>query len=172
MIAPPESSEHSPYHWSYIALVGGQDIVQTAALEGRAAGAFYGSLTEEQGGLRYAPGKWSIKEVLGHVIDTERILAYRALRIGRGDQTDLPGFEQDDYVASAHSNARAWADLASEFTDVRQGSARLLKSFPDDAWMRRGTANGMEITARALAYIITGHEMHHRKILRERYLGA
>ena len=172
MIPPPESSEFSPYHATYIALVPDNDILKSVAAQGDDAAVFYLTLTEDQGGLRYAPGKWTIKQVVGHIIDTERIMSYRALRIARADQTNLPGFEQDDYVASAQSDARTMADLAAEFQSVRHATSLLLKSFPDEAWRRRGFANNNEVTVTALAYILTGHEMHHRKILNERYLPA
>ena len=170
MIPHPETSEFAPYYAAYIALVPGNDIVKTVAAQGDEAAAYYLSLTEDQGGLSYAPGKWTIKQVLGHVIDTERIISYRALRIARGDQTNLPGFEQDDYVATANSSARTMADLAAEFQAVRHATGLLLKSFPDEAWQRRGFANNNEVTVRALAYILTGHEINHRTILQTRYL--
>ncbi len=132
---------------------------------------FLRSIPQELGSLRYAPGKWTVKEVVGHVIDTERIQVYRALRIARNDKTDLPGFEQDDYIPYSNSNARTMGDLVEEFAAVRRASVLLLRSFPGDAWSRRGTANNMSLTVRAIAYILVGHEMNHRKTLQEKYLA-
>lgn len=107
--------------------------------------------------------------MVGHVIDTERIQAYRALRIARNDKTNLPGFDQDDYVPFSNAGNRSLASLVEEFTCVRHASLLLLKSFDADAWSRRGTANNYELTVRALAYIMAGHELHHRKALKEKY---
>jgi hypothetical protein len=166
----PDASEYAPFYAGYIALVGGNDIINTLEQEGRQSIAFLSSLHEDQGALRYAPGKWTIKEVIGHVIDTERIQAYRALRIARNDKTNLPGFEQDDYVPFSNSGNRTVADLIKEFACVRHASVLLLKSFDANAWPRRGTANNYELTVRAIAYIMAGHELHHRKALKEKYL--
>lgn len=168
----PQISEYAPFHQGYIALVPGSDIVKTVEVEGSRAVALFESVPEEQGSYRYAPGKWTVKEVIGHVIDTERIQAYRALRIARNDKTNLPGFEQDDYIPFSNSNNRLIADLAEEFASVRRASVLLLKSFDEDAWSRKGFANNFELTVRAIAYILAGHELHHRKALREKYLTA
>jgi uncharacterized damage-inducible protein DinB len=127
-------------------------------------------LDEAQQLHRYAPGKWSVKDMLGHMIDTERIFAYRALRIARADATPLPGFEQDDYVAAAGTEACEWSELLEEFQHVRRASILLLRHLPEAAWMRRGVASNHPVTVRALAYIIIGHVTHHLDILRERYL--
>jgi uncharacterized damage-inducible protein DinB len=128
--------------------------------------------SERDGSFRYAPGKWSVKEVLGHIADTERIFTYRALRIGRGDQTPLSGFEQDDYVKTGVFGERALAELAEEFGAVRGASIVLFRSFKEEAWPRRGVANEKEVTVRALAFITAGHQIHHRAILEERYFPA
>ena len=119
---------------------------------------------------RYASGKWSIKEVVGHMCDTERIMAYRALRIARGDQTPLPGFEQDDYVRAAGFDSISMSDLTEEFRLIREATLPLLRGFDEQALERRGTANKVSISVLALAYIIAGHERHHVSILRSRYL--
>ncbi len=126
--------------------------------------------SEAEGDLRYAPGKWSLKEVLGHINDTERIMSYRALRIARGDATPLPGFEQDDYVRNASSAPVALSDWIEDYIAVRRATVSLFRNLDKTAWSRRGVVNGNEITACALAYVIAGHEMHHRKILEEKYL--
>jgi hypothetical protein len=119
---------------------------------------------------RYAPGKWSVKEVLGHIIDTERIFAYRALRVARADQTPLPSFEQDDYVAASEVEGCDWIELLDEFEHVRESSILLLRHLPEASWLRTGTASGAPITVRALAYIMVGHVEHHLEILRQRYM--
>jgi hypothetical protein len=119
---------------------------------------------------RYAPGKWSIQEMLGHIIDTERVFAYRALRVARADQTPLPGFEQDPYVAAAEIERCDWSELLEEFEHVRRSSILMLRHLPAAAWTRMGTASDAPISVRALAYIMIGHVEHHLGILRERYL--
>ena len=113
-----------------------------------------------------------MKDVVGHVADTERIFAYRALRISRGDQTPLSGFEQDDYVREANFGARKLADIVEEYAHVRQASLDLFRSLDENAWLRRGVASNNAVTVLALAYLIAGHELHHRKILEERYFAA
>ena len=168
----PEAGEYAPYYAGYIALVPSGDLLGTLENSAREWKALLGGLTEEQANFRYAPLKWSIKESLGHVTDTERIFAYRALRIARGDQTPLPGFEQDDYVREGNFTGRNLADLLEEFSDVRRATITLLRSLPDKAWMRRGTANQKEVSVTALAFIVSGHERHHRAILEQRYLTA
>jgi hypothetical protein len=119
---------------------------------------------------RYAPGKWSVLELLGHITDTERIFAYRALRIARADATPLPGFEQDPYVEAAEADHCAPALLLSEFEHVRRATVLLCRNFPPSAWTRIGTASNGPMSTRAMAYIILGHAQHHLDILRERYL--
>lgn len=126
-------------------------------------------LDEEMQRHRYAPGKWSVTEMLGHVIDAERIFAYRALRIGRSDQTPLPGFDENTYVQAAEVESCNWDLLLDEFIHVRRASILMLSRMPEAAWTRTGTANGTSITLRALVYIMIGHVAHHMDILRERY---
>ena len=171
-IAPPDASEYASYYNTYISLVGGQDVLESLDRLGKEAAAFYSALSEEQGDARYAPGKWSIREVLGHVIDTERIMSYRALRFSRNDSANLPGFEQEGYVQYGPYGRAKMADLVTEFSCVRQASLYLFGRLDEAAWMRRGTADQKQITVRSLAYIVAGHELHHRKIVQERYLGA
>ena len=119
---------------------------------------------------RYAPGKWSVKEILGHLNDTERIFAYRALRISRGDQTPLAGFEQDDYVRNGPFARHPLEDLIEDYIAVRRATISLFRNLDEAAWTRRGVASENEVTVRALAYMIAGHELHHRRILEEKYL--
>jgi len=128
--------------------------------------------SERDGNFRYAPGKWSVKEIVGHLSDAERIFSYRALRIARGDGTPLAGFEQDDYIRGGNFADRTLADLSEEFAVVRAATVALFGSLADDAWARRGQASNSEVTVRALAYIIAGHELHHRRMLLERYFPA
>lgn len=171
-IAPPEASEFGPYYGRYISLVPGNDVIRALEQQGPEAVAMLSGLAEQQGDCRYAPDKWSLKEVLGHVTDSERVFAYRALRIARNDATPLPGFEQDDYVRSAMFGNRTLAGLLDEFAAVRQASLLLFRSLDPDAWMRRGVANQVEISVRALAYVVAGHELHHRKIIQQKYLAT
>ena len=170
-IAAPEPSEYAPYFGRYISLVGGNDVMAALDSQPRETVALLSALPEEQGNYRYAPDKWSIKEVLGHIIDTERIFSYRALRFARGDRTPLPSFEQDDYVRTANFADCALARLIEEFVCVRHSTTFLFRQLSADAWMRRGIASGNEVSVRAAAYIIAGHELHHRRVLQEKYLA-
>lgn len=168
----PEETEYLPYYGKYVSLVAGEDVL--AALSGQLSGtlALLRGIPESQGNFRYAPDKWSIKELVGHMIDGERIFAYRALRFARNDKTPVPGFEQDDYISNASFDACALADLAAEFESVRRATIFLFRHLDGEAWMRRGIASESEVSVRALAYIIAGHELHHAGILRDRYLSA
>ena len=166
----PETSEHPVYFTRYISLVEGNDVVAALAAEGSKTLATLRAVSAQDSLRRYAEGKWSIREVLGHIVDTERIMTYRALRIGRGDETPLPGFDQDPYIVAAKFDEREWSGLLEEFEAVRKASLLLFAGFPADAWGRRGKASNNPITARALAYVTAGHEIHHMNIVRERYL--
>jgi hypothetical protein len=170
MIARPANAEFAAYYGKYIELVKGDDIVAALEQQLSATLALLRGLTETQGIHRYEPGKWSIKEVVGHVIDAERIFAYRALRIARNDQTPLAGFEQNGYVASANFDAAVLADLAAELELVRRSNLAMFRQFDPEAWQRRGTASEHPVSVRALAYIVAGHELHHVGLLRTRYL--
>jgi hypothetical protein len=128
-----------------------------------------GAIPETRGGHRYGPDKWTIREVIGHLIDAERIFTYRALRVARGDRTPLASFDENEFVKTAGSDTRTLASLTRELGAVREASIQLFESLPDDAWGRSGVASGKEVSLRALAYITTGHAMHHLRILRERY---
>jgi hypothetical protein len=165
----PAPTEYAPFHARYIDLVPQGDVFAILAQQREDALAVLAKIPEAKGNVRYAPGKWSIKEVVGHIIDSERIFAYRALRFGRNDATPLPGFEQDDYVRSGNFDACSLHDLAEELGLVRQATVAMLRHFGSDVWDRRGTANKAEVSVRALAYIIAGHERHHMDILRTKY---
>ena|SRR5579864_2910633 len=170
MIRPPEASEYLPYYHKYISLVKGDDLIPALETQIGETVPALGGISEEKSLHRYAAGKWSIKEVLGHLTDAERIFSYRAMRFARNDQQALPGFEQDDYVAAAGSDARPWSDLIAEFEHVRRASVLLFRGFGPEAAMRSGTASNASVSVRALGYIIAGHELHHMAILRDRYL--
>jgi len=128
------------------------------------------SIGEHKAAYRYAPGKWSIKQVVGHLSDSERVFSYRALRFARGDTTPLPGYEENLYADIGNSDIQALEALAHEFHAIRQSTMALFRSFDDDTWLRKGTASDVDFTVRALAYQIAGHEIHHVGILQERYL--
>jgi DinB family protein len=171
-LARPEPGEYALYYHVYISLVKGNDILGILETQRLQVAQMFAARSEREGNFRYAPDKWTVKEVLGHVNDTERIFTYRALRIARGDQTPLSSFEQDDYVRGGNFTERTLADLAEEFGYVRSASIALFRSLKKDAWSRRGVANKNEVTVRALAFIVAGHELHHRLILEERYFAA
>jgi DinB superfamily len=168
-IARPKTGENAPYYDRYISLVPGNDILNGLEEQRRQMLLLLSGRDEADGDFRYAPEKWTAKEVLGHVCDTERIFAYRALRISRGDQTPIEGFEQDDYVRNGPFAKRAMCDLIEEYIAVRRATLSLLRMLDEAVWSRRGVTNKNEVTVRALAYIIAGHELHHRKILEEKY---
>ncbi len=168
----PETNEYAEYYGKYISLVADSDINATLATQFEDTLKLLRSIPESKGLHAYAPGKWTIKQALGHIVDTERIMSFRALCIGRDDQTKFPGFEQDDYVANTDFNARTLAELIDEFVAVRQSTLHLFKHFSDAEWRRIGTASNNPVSARALAYIIAGHELHHNVLLREHYLAS
>jgi hypothetical protein len=171
-LARPEPIEYAAFYETYVSLLPGKDILGALEAQRLQMMQLFAGRSERDGNFRYAAGKWTVKEVLGHVIDAERIFTYRALRMARADQKPLQGFEQDDYVRTAASNERALGDLTEEFALVRGASIALFHSLNDEAWGRRGVASNNEVTVRALAYITAGHELHHRRILEERYFPA
>lgn len=171
-LAKPEPTEYAPYYEKYVALVLSGDVVAELDAQHTRTLQLLSGRTERDGKFRYAPEKWTIKEVIGHIADAERIFTYRALRIARGDQTPLPGFEQDGYVNNGAFGDRTLASVVEEFSAVRKASLALFQSLGDQAWLRRGTASNNEVTVRALAFITAGHELHHARILKERYLPA
>ncbi len=168
-IGRPDAGEYAPDFAEYITLVPGDDILTQLDRQLETTLSFFKNITEERSVYRYAPEKWSIREVLGHLIDAERIMACRALRFARGDRTPVPGFEPDDYVKLASSNDRFLQDLTAEFELVRKANARMFRSLSAAAWHRKGVANENEVSVRALAYIIAAHELHHLDVLGTRY---
>jgi uncharacterized damage-inducible protein DinB len=167
--ARPAPTEYDSYYQRYIRLVPEQDVLVSLDQQLADTMILLRSLSEQHGAFRYAAGKWSVKEVLGHMIDTERIMSYRALRIARNDRTPIEGFEQDEYVKYGNFDSRSVANLGREFEQVRRATISLFRSLDAEAWLRRGIASKLEISVRALAYIIAGHELHHRALLKEKY---
>ncbi len=167
----PDASEFSSYYGRYIAAVPEGDILAVLRHDRDEWQTMIAELPEARGGDRYATDKWSIREVIGHVSDAERVFSYRAFRIARADRTPLASFDQDEYVKTAGSDHRTLSSLASELLAVRESTLSLFVSLPDEAWMRTGTASDNPVSVRALAYITAGHAQHHLKILREKYLG-
>jgi hypothetical protein len=157
------------FYRGYVQSLGDGDLVPLLLKTGDDLISFGRSLTEAQGDYRYAKEKWSIKEVIQHLIDTERIMAYRALRFARNDQTPLSGFEQNDYVPESHADLRKVHNLMTEFTNVRASTVDLFSSFTSEMKKRRGVANSVTLSAEAIGYIISGHCNHHLNIIYERY---
>jgi uncharacterized damage-inducible protein DinB len=168
--ARPEADEYNAYYEKYVSLVPDADVSETLERQIEGTLALLQGVTEERAAHRYEPNKWSIKQVVGHIVDAERIFAYRALAIARGERQPLPGMDQDEYMAVANFDARTLADLVGELEDMRRANVRMFRALDADAWARRGVASESEVTVRALAHIIAGHETHHVNILRERYL--
>ncbi len=168
-VGRPEADEFSPFYADYIGRVPEADPVAALDTESAITRKLLGGVAEKDAGFRYAPGKWSVKEIVGHLCDTERVMSYRALCIARGDTTSLPGFDENLYVPAADFDRRTLNDLVGELSFVRLATLALFRSFREDDWRRRGTANGKPISVRALGYIIPGHERHHVMVLREKY---
>jgi hypothetical protein len=166
----PDPSEYAPYYERYVRLVDGEDVVRALGTQIEETLATLGGVPPESSLVRYAPGKWSLKEVVGHMTDSERIFAYRALRFGRNDPLELAGFEQDPYIPAARFDERAWADLVAELELVRRADILMFRGFDREAWLRRGVASRSVVSVRALAYNIAGHELHHMQIVKSRYL--
>jgi uncharacterized damage-inducible protein DinB len=169
LVSKPDASEHAPYFSRYVDLVADGDILGTLAGQIESTLAKLGRLSEAESLKRYAPGKWSVREVLGHLIDTERIFAYRALTLARNDRTELPGFEQDDYIPAAKFDRRPLPNLLEEFAAVRHSNLLMFRGLDQEAWARQGVVNKNPMSVRAAAYVIAGHELHHMRVLHEKY---
>ena len=169
-IPRPGADESSQYYHSYISQVPGENIGTYLAEQFPELERSLSRLDDAVARSAYAPGKWSIKEVLGHLMDTERIFTYRLLRIARGDATPLPGFDENAFVPAGKFDERALGELLDELRAVRTGTIALVQGVPGEAWSRRGKASDAVVSARALAYIVVGHFTHHARVLRERYL--
>jgi hypothetical protein len=166
----PEPAEAAPYYSLYIDQVPDGDIVRTLTSQLDELGALLGSVSEESSLRRYAPGKWSVREVLSHITDTERVFSFRAFWFGRGFDTPLPSFEQEIAASAAGADGIPWARHVEEFRAVRLATVPFFRNLPEAAWARTGIASGNPVTVRALAWICAGHAAHHAAILRERYL--
>jgi hypothetical protein len=170
ILSRPDATEYAQYYGKYISLIPAGDLIKIMNEQFERTLATLRKISEPQSLTRYEPGKWSIKEVVGHMIDAERIMSYRALCIARGDQTPIPGFEQDDYVRGANSDARPFAEIVDEFQKVRQATLALFTSFDETVLSRLGTANNFSVSALALTHIVAGHERHHMNVLQTKYL--
>jgi len=172
MVSRPEPGEYNPYYAPYIDLIPQGDLVTILERQAEETKILLKGLSERQADFRYGKGKWSIKEVLGHITDTERIMAYRLLVIARGDMVDLPGFDENEYVRQGGFDKIPFTELLGNFLAVRGATLSLVNIMDSSIWTREGVANGSKVSARALVSIIAGHELHHRKIIMQRYIGS
>jgi hypothetical protein len=166
----PQSGEYAPYYDKYVAQVPDNSILVTLEDQRRSMLILLTGRPEADGDLRYAPDKWSVKEVLGHICDAERVFAYRALRISRGDKTPLASFDENEFARNSPLSRRPLSDSIEDYIAVRRATVSLFRNLDEAAWARRGVASNHEVSVRALAYMIAGHELHHRKMLEEKYL--
>lgn len=166
MLTRPETTEYAEFYRNYVARIPDGSLLDFLAKQPANYRQILTGVSDDASAAPTAPGKWSIKQILGHLCDTERVISYRALRFARGDEKELQGFEQDDYVREAGSNSRSLADLLSELETVRRSTLALFSSFAPGVEMRRGVANGNPVTVRALAYIVAGHAQHHYELLK------
>lgn len=169
MTSAPDRTEAAEYYFKYIDQVGPGDITRILATQGQATAARLDRISDDQSTHRYAPGKWTVREVLAHLNDTERLFVFRAFWFARGFDSALPSFEQEVAMAAAAANERSWRSHVEEFRAVRSSTVAFFDNLPDGAWLRRGIASGNPFTVRALAYMCAGHVTHHVKILREQY---
>jgi hypothetical protein len=167
----PDATEHAESYAGYIKQVPDGDLVKTLERSGKDLVDLLNGVQESRGDFAYGPGKWTLKEVIGHINDAERVFGYRAMRIGRGDTVALPGFDENAWVPMSGAKNRTLADLVGEFQAIRAASIALFRHLPEEATTRKGTASNREITVRALAWIVAGHAIHHQKLIRERYLA-
>jgi hypothetical protein len=166
----PNADEYAPYYKLYIDTVPDINIIDALGMQTDSATKLLMGITEEKSQYRYAPEKWNIIELTGHILETERMLAYRALCISRNEQTSLPGFDQDEYVRQTDYSKITMKAMVEEFAALRKANILMLKNFTDDMCLRKGTANKNPLSVRALAYVIYGHVQHHLNILKEKYL--
>ena len=165
----PQADEYAPYFSRYISLLPEGGVIELLRSQNHDTVTRLANLTEAQALHRYEPGKWSVKETIGHLADGERVFSYRALRFARGDETPLPGFEENEWVPAARFDRRPLTALLGEYTAVRAATIALFSTFDETEWSRRGVANDTPISVRALACCILGHELHHMSLLRDRY---
>lgn len=165
----PQPDEYGEFYKDYITLADAPNVIQALIQQGQQIYAIIQKLTSDEADYRYETGKWTVKEVVGHLVDTERIMAYRALCISRGEQKSLPGYDQDEYVEQADFDNRSLQNLSTEYDALRNATISMFNSFNEKQILRKGTANNTTVSVRALAYIIAGHEKHHLNILEEKY---
>ena len=172
MVGRPEASEAAPYYALYIDRITSDNIVDV--IEGQLAetSGLLQSISEDQSRHRYAPGKWSMRQLLNHVNDTERVFLFRAFWFARGYSDELPSFDQEVAAAAVNSDEHSWASHIEDFRAVRESTLTFFRNLPDDAWSRGGVASGNRVTVRALAYILAGHLAHHTAVLKEKYLTS
>lgn len=170
-IPRPDTDEYAPYYGTYISEVTGSDALPTLIGQRSSTASFLAGIPETKAGYRYAPGKWTLREVIGHLSDSERIFAYRLLRFARGDETPLASFDENAYVPAGEFERRSLADVAREFAAVRDATLALVSGLDEVRLARRGLASGKAMSARAIAWVIAGHETHHLRVIREKYLG-
>lgn len=171
LIQTPGPTEYDPHYAIYIDPVARENVLEQLNRQARSTAELLAGIPESRAGFRYAPGKWSIRQVIGHVADAERIFSYRALRIARADQTPLASFDEDAYAKAATFDQRSLSDVGSELATVRAATSSLFRSMDDEVLARTGTASGKTISVRALAFIILGHERHHISVIKARYLN-
>jgi hypothetical protein len=165
----PAANEYAPYYASYVSLVPEEDVMEAIDRQSSETQRLLAGLDEARAAFRYAEGKWSIKEVIGHLVDAERVFGYRAAAIARGDRQPLPGFDEVEYVRNARFDSWRIGDLAEAYAVSRRANVLMFRNLPEESWTREGTANANAVTVRALAAILVGHERHHLGVLRERY---
>ena len=169
-VTKPDNDEYAPYYGTYVSKVPGACALAALEAQRESTRQLLATIPEAKAAFRYAPGKWTVREVIGHLADAERIFAYRLLRFARNDQAPLASFDEDSYVPEGRFEQRSLADVAAEFTAVRDATLPLVRSLDAETMLRRGTASGKVMSARAVAWVIAGHELHHLGVLRERYL--
>ena len=165
----PEQTEYASFYAGYVKNVTEDDVVGALEAQSRETAALLARIDDEKASYRYAPEKWSVKQVVGHFADAERVFLYRALAIARGDKASLPGFDENDYMHNANFDERPMRSIAEEYATARAATLATFRGFSDEAWQRSGTANNAGVSVRALAHIVLGHERHHLRVLRERY---
>ncbi len=172
MIARPDATEYAPFYSGYVNAVPEGDLIALLERQGDETLRLLGGITETKSQERYAPGKWTIREVAGHMIDAERVFTYRALTFARADPGPLPSFDENAWAGSSNAGSRTMRELGQEFSVLRASTLSLFRGFTEESFARSGIASKHAITVRALAYIVAGHERHHVKILRDRYLSS
>ncbi|HEY6140197.1 MAG TPA: DinB family protein [Thermoanaerobaculia bacterium] len=168
-MAKPDPSEYAPFYAGYVGNVTEDDVLGAMEKQAAETAALLARVDDEKGAYRYAPEKWSVKQVVGHFTDGELVFAYRALAIARGDKASLPGFDENDYMSHSNFDERSMRSIAAAYAAVRAATLALFRGFSGQAWQTVGTANNSSVSVRAIAHIILGHERHHLRVLRERY---